>query len=621
MESQDWTVEELVEDYKAGNVNRRQFVNILTGVGISIGVASALLTACGSDTKTTGGTSAVSTPGAGVATTAPQAVTGFKPMKRGGGGQLKVFWWQAPSILNPHLSSGTKDRDGSRIFYEALIAYDQEGNLVPTLAAEAPSKANNGVSADLKTVTFKLKQNVKWHDGKPFTADDVVFTWQYAVDPGTAALTVGDFKNVQNVEKVDNFTVKVTLKEPTLDWSSPWSSSAGLILPKHVFEPFKGGTARDAPANLKPVGTGPYKITDFRPNDLVLADINADYHMENRPFFDKLEMKGGGDAVGAARAVLQTGEYDFGWNLQVDGPQLTAMEKGGAGVLLINAGGSLEHVTLNYTDPNVEVDGEKSSLKAPHPFFTDLKVRQAFNLAMDRQTIVEQLYGKTGEVALVFAYTPSRYVPAGLSFKKDAAKANQLLDEAGWVKGSDGVRAKGGKRMKVLYQTSVNKLRQDTQAVIKKDLEGIGVEVELKAVIADVFFGADPANPDNFPHFYADMQMYTTTRGGPDDLGVFLLQYLSTEVKQKANNWSPANSTRYVSKDFDALYNQAVKETDPTKAADLFKKANQKLIDDVAMIPLVARPNVNAAKKNIKDANLSGWASALWNLPYWHREG
>jgi peptide/nickel transport system substrate-binding protein len=613
--AEDWSVEDLVQQYKAGSISRRDFVARLAGAGISAGLIFAILQACGGGEKRP---TSQQQPGA-VVTTAPQARSTFTPTRRGGGGTVRVLWWQAPSILNPHLSSGTKDRDGSRIFLEPLVAFDAEANLVPILAAEIPSVEKGTLDPGRKWIIWKLKKGVTWHDGTPFTAEDVVFTWQYASDPETAALSQGGYRKIESIEKIDDLTVKVTLKEPTVDWTTPWSNSDGLILPKHVHERYKGKEARNAPANLKPIGTGPYKIVEFRPNDIIIADINPNYHVENRPFFDRIEMKGGGDAPSAARAVLQTGEFDFAWNLQVSWDELEAMEKAGQGVILVTQGGSEEHIQLNYTDPNVEIDGERASLKAPHPFFTDLRVRQAFALAMNKKLIVDQLYGKTGEVAHVYYYTPKKYVP-DVQQEYNLDKANRLLDEAGWRRGPDGVRTKDGKRMKVLFQTSVNKLRQDTQAIIKQDLQKIGVEVELKSVIADVFFAADPGNPDNFPHFYADMQMYTYTRGGPDDYLDIFRSFLSTEVRQKANNWATQNTTRYVSKEFDALYEQAKRELDPVKAAELVKQMNKKLFDDVAVVPLVGRGGVAAAKKNLKDTNLSGWASNLWWLPYWHRE-
>jgi peptide/nickel transport system substrate-binding protein len=527
--AEDWSVEDLAQQYKAGSISRRDFVARLAGAGISAGLIFAILQACGGGEKRP---TSQQQPGA-VVTTVPQARSTFTPTRRGGGGTVRVLWWQAPSILNPHLSSGTKDRDGSRIFLEPLVAFDAEANLVPILAAEIPSVEKGTLDPGRKWIIWKLKKGVTWHDGTPFTAEDVVFTWQYASDPETAALSQGGYRKIESIEKIDDLTVKVTLKEPTVDWTTPWSNSDGLILPKHVHERYKGKEARNAPANLKPIGTGPYKIVEFRPNDIIIADINPNYHVENRPFFDRIEMKGGGDAPSAARAVLQTGEFDFAWNLQVSWDELEAMEKAGQGVILVTQGGSQEHIQLNYTDPNVEIDGERASLKAPHPFFTDLRVRQAFALAMNKKLIVDQLYGKTGEVAHVYYYTPKKYVP-DVQQEYNLDKANRLLDEAGWRRGPDGVRTKDGKRMKVLFQTSVNKLRQDTQAIIKQDLQKIGVEVELKSVIADVFFAADPGNPDNFPHFYADMQMYTYTRGGPDDYLDIFRSFLSTSGNQRS---------------------------------------------------------------------------------------
>src|SRR5205085_11735173 len=116
----------------------------------------------------------------------------------------------------------------------------------------------------------------------------------------------------------DDFTVKVLFDQPTPFWADAFVGSRGMLIPKHLFAHHIGAKSRDAPANLKPVGTGPYKFVDFKPGDMLRGEINTGYHFENRPHFDTIEMKGGGDAVSAARAVIQTGEYDFAWNLQVE---------------------------------------------------------------------------------------------------------------------------------------------------------------------------------------------------------------------------------------------------------------------------------------------------------------
>ncbi|HET9217032.1 MAG TPA: peptide ABC transporter substrate-binding protein, partial [Terriglobia bacterium] len=540
----DWSVRSLLEDLKSGRIGRRQFIATLTRVGIPIGVVASMLASCGSEGDSSGAD-------------APAIADGpFEPKQRGGGGQLKLLYWQAPSILNPHMTRGTKDVDASSLFYEQLLYIDADANFVPRLITEIPNVENGLLDRAGMWVIWKLKSGVKWHDGKPFGADDVVFNWEYAADTNTAAITQGTYTRIRTVERIGDLEVRVMFKEPNLDWSSPWSNSNGMLIPAHVMRPFKGKEARNAPLNLRPVGTGAYKVVEFRPDDLVLAEINAEYHLENRPFFDRIELKGGGDAAGAARAVLQSGEYDFAWNLQVDGNQLEKMEQEGIGTIVKAQGGTIEHILLNFTDPNTEVDGERSSVKVPHPFFSDIKVRQAFALAIDRKTIVERLYVKTASVASFYVWAPSKYVPDS-KWERDLERANRLLDEAGWTKGPDGMRVKNGKRMRVLFQTSNNKLRQDTQAVVKKDLESLGVEVELKAIIADVFFSGDPTNDDTLMHFYADMEMFAQERAGPDDAVVFFQSFDSSQLPQKSNKWAKLNYSRYVNKQFDALHERA----------------------------------------------------------------
>src|SRR6202000_2833564 len=132
-------------------------------------------------------------------------------------------------------------------------------------------------------------------------------------------------------EKIDDLTIKINFDNPTPYWANPFVGQRGAIIPKHHFEAYKGAKSREAPANLKPVGTGPYKFVSFSPGDLVRGEIFNDYHMPNRPFFDTIEMKGGGDAVSAARAVLQTGEYDYAWNMQVEDEILKRLEEAGKG--------------------------------------------------------------------------------------------------------------------------------------------------------------------------------------------------------------------------------------------------------------------------------------------------
>src|ERR1700688_1795847 len=393
----------LIADVKTGRLSRRSFVQRMIAVGLTAPMAGMMLRKSGVVMG---------------ATAIP-----YKPTKAGGGGLLKLLYWQAGTVLNPHFSVRPKDQDGSRIFYEPLAGWDAEGNLVPFLAAEIPSKENDGLAEDGLSVVWKLKRGVKWHDGMPFTADDVVFNWEYARTPDTAAVSVGSYKDIK-VEKIDDFTVRIIFAKPTPFWADAFVGSYGQIIPKHLFADYIGAKSRDAPANQKPVGTGPYMFVDFKPGDVVRAKLNPDYHVPNRPYFDTVELKGGGDAVSAARAVLQTGEYDYAWNMQVEDEILLKLESGGKGKVSIVPGGNVEFMMLNATDPAVEVDGERSSLKTRHPLFRDPAVRQAINLLIDRASIEKFIYGRTGSATANFLNSPERVRSKNVKLEFNIEKAN-----------------------------------------------------------------------------------------------------------------------------------------------------------------------------------------------------
>ncbi|MGH8649701.1 MAG: peptide ABC transporter substrate-binding protein, partial [Burkholderiales bacterium] len=373
----------------------------------------------------------------------------------------------------------------------------------------------------------------------------------------------------------------------------------GMIIPKHLFQAFKGDKSREAPTNLKPVGTGPYRFVDFRPGDLVRGEINTAYHVPNRPLFDKFEMKGGGDAASAARAVLQTGEYDFAWNMQVEWDVLKRLAEGGKGAISQSTTGNIEHIQLNQTDPWTEVDGERSSLKTAHPLLSDLAVRRALNLLVDRASVQEQIYGRTGIATANFLNAPAKFQSKNMKWEFNVEKANQILDQAGWKRGPDGTRVKDGKKLKMVYQTSINAPRQKTQAIVKQACAKAGIEIEIKSVVASVFFSSDPANPDTNRHFNADMQMYNTTQTSPDPQ-FFMNQFLSTEVAQRANKWAGRNTTRWQSAEYDKLWSGAEMEFDPVKRAALFIRMNDLLVSGGAVIPEIWRNRSSAAAAKLR---------------------
>jgi peptide/nickel transport system substrate-binding protein len=541
----------------------------------------------------------------------------YRPDRAGGGGTLKLLWWQGPTLLNPHFAVGTKDQDGSRVFYEPLAGWDPEGNLVPILAAEAPSVEVGTLDKDLMWVVWKLKKGVRWHDGQPFTTEDCVFNWQYAGDLATATVTAGIYKDIK-VSKIDDHAIRIDFAKPTPFWADAFVGPRGMIIPKHLFENYRGANSREAPTNLSPVGTGPYKFLDFRPGDIVRGTRNVDYHMPNRPYFDAIEMKGGGDAVSAARAVLQTGEYDFAWNMQVEDELLKRLEEGGKGHAAIFTTGAVEHIQLNNTDPWTEVDGERSSIKTSHPVLSDQAVRQALNLLVDRRAVENHIYGRTGKATANIVNNPGQFVSRDTSFEFNVVAATKLLDEADWKPGADGIREKKGVRLKLVYQTAINAPRQKTQQIVKQACQQAGIEVEIKAIAASVYFSSDIGNPDTYTKFYTDIQMYANGLGQPDP-GDFMRQFLSSEIASKDNKWQGRNITRWRSTDYDALYHAAERETDPVKRAALFIRMNDLVVKNVVVIPIVHRNGV-AAVSNKLHVSPSGWDSYIWNLYDWYAD-
>jgi len=587
----------MIDEVKDGRMDRRAFVARMIGLGLTAPMATQLLAI--------GGVAMAQSP------------SPYKPTKRGGGGALKLLWWQGPTLLNPHFATGTKDQDGSRLFYEPLACWDANGNLNPVLASEIPSIQNGGLAADARSVTWKLKPGVKWHDGKPFTADDVVFNWEYAKDPATAAVTIGIYRDI-TVEKVDDLTVRILFNKPTPFWADAFVGAAASIIPRHLFADYKGDKSRDAPTNLKPVGTGPYKFVEFKPGDLIRGEINPDYHMPNRPYFDTLEMKGGGDAVSAARAVIQTGEYDFAWNIQVEDEVLLRLEKGGKGKTIYAVGGDTEFIALNFTDPNTEVDGERSSIKTKHPIFSDANVRKALALLVDRDAIKKVIYGRAGRTSANFLNGPEKFVSKNTTWEFSIEKAAKLLDDAGWKPGADGIREKDGKKLKLLYQTSTNGPRQKTQAIVKQACQKAGIDVELKSVVASVFFSSDVGNPDTYAHFYADIEMFQIPMSQPDP-AQHMRRYHSRYVATKENKWQGTNFPRYVNPDYDAAIDAAEADVDPVKRAGFYIKANDLLWQDTVFIPAMHRLKVEACSNTLRPV-ISGWANESDNLHDWYRE-
>jgi len=593
---------DLVQGLRSGRITRREAILRAAAVGLSAGGIASL-----------------------VSQAAPGIARAAAPAKRGSAGTLKLLYWQAPTILNAHLSHGTKDFEAARICCEPLLTVDAAGNFTPVLADRVPSRANGQLAADGTSIVYTLKRGVKWADGRPFTSDDVVFTFQFVQNKQSGATTYASYVNVAKVEPLNAYTVKVTFKAPTPAWYLPFVGTNGVIVPRHALDGYVGTNAQNAPFNSQAFGTGPYKVDQFRPGDLVVFSINEYYRDPDKPAFSQVQMKGGGDATSAARAALQTGEYDYAWNLQVEWPVLQAMMNGGRGTVITGSGGGVEMILCNMTDPNKTVDGQRSSLKAPHLFLTDPKVRQALAMAVDRQTIATQLYGVEGDATANVLTTPTNLASKNTKIVYDIGRANQLLDEAGYRRGPDGIRAKGDVKLQLTLATTVNSLRQKEQEVIKQGWGQLGVVTTLKAVDAGVFFSTDPGNNDTDAHFYNDVEMLTSTYGSPFPSG-YMARYYSgqpeKDLPQKENAWSGFNYPRWQSPEYNKLYDAAQAEFDPKKNAQLWIQMNDLVVAQGVSIPLVDRKMVSGHASSLDvGSNLSPFDNETRNIADWQRRG
>ncbi len=659
MEKHESRIDELRQQIFAKGLNRRDVLKKSLALGLSAPIIAGLLAACGGDddddddggdeptateassgggedptaTEAAGGDDPTATEEAGgdeptateAAADEPTATEEEMADEKGGSGRLNLLNWQAATILNPHLAQGGKDFTASSVYLLPLADFDNDGNLVPVLAKEIPSLDNGLLAEDGTTVTWNLRDDVLWHDGTPFTSKDVVFTWEYVVDPDAAAITTkSNFEAVQSVEAIDDYTVLITFTQGTPAWFDPYTTTQSMVVPEHILKDYMGAAVNDAPFNLAPVGTGPYKVVDFRPGDTVLYEINMDYFEAGKPHFDQVELKGGGDATSAARAVLQTGDVDYSLNLQVEAEVLIDLEDGGVGVLLTPEGPGVERILINRTDPNVEVDGERSSITVPHPALTELPFRQALALLCDRDAIADQLYGPTGNATANILTQPPRFASKNTSWEFNVDTAKQMLADAGWVVEGD-VLSKNGYQCNFVYQSSTNSVRQKTQEVVKQSLEAVGIRTEIKAVDAGVFFSSDAGNPDTYTHFYTDLEMFTNSGT------VYPIRYMSfykstepeLDIPQKSNEWGGRNINRWFgtpeAEEYNQLWLQANEAIDPEVQNELFIGMNDILVNDVVEIPLVARATVNGKSKTIVGDEISVWASSFWDIQNWDR--
>ena len=624
------TLRSLVDDLSSGAISRRDFMTRAGAFGIASGTALVLANAATVSAKNGYRNgfavyqAADGTPAASPEAGAPgRSAENTEGQTRGEGGDLRLIQWQPPAFLSPHVSSGTKEYLGAQPVIEPLIDYNPEAIMIPNLVTEVPSVEAGTLAEDLTWVELTVVEGITWSDGEPLTAADIAFTIDWVMNPENNSTSFSSYEPISGHELVDDYTIRVTFRTPNPFWFDPFTgTSTGNVYPKHILE-VEGSHEQFM---LKPIGTGPYVVESFTPNDEVIFAMNENYREANKPYFSSVYLKGGGDAAAAARAVLQTGEFHYAWNIVLEPDVLAQMAtEDGPGEILAVPGvsASVERVNMQFADPWTEVDGQRSEMNTPHPFLTDPAVRRAVLLGVNRQLIVDNFYGEGQAVATNIIYGDEAVTSTNTVYEYDPEQARQVLEDAGWVLNDNGVREKDGVELNVVYATSVNALRQKIQAVVKANLDEIGFNIMLEQIDAGAYFDASEGVEDNIYKFYWDFNQFQSVPNNPRPLS-FLNGWYSgpdrSNVAQQSNAWNGGNIQRWINDDFDAAYEAAMVETDAERLTELFVEMNDLVMLDDAILPIVLtnNPRVLARRVNRNIIARAAFSYDYWNIANWN---
>jgi peptide/nickel transport system substrate-binding protein len=519
--------------------------------------------------------------------------------------------YQEPETLNTYIGVQTVITYVHKPFAEYLIDVNEKGEYVPVLLSEVPSVANGGVSEDGLTITYKLKKGVKWSDGQPFTSADVKFTWEALVNPKNLVKSRSGYELIESVETPDDHTAVVKYKE----YYAPYLTRFAPVLPKHILGELEN--MNDAPYNRMPVGTGPFRVTEWVSGDHITMEKNPHYREADKIKIDKLFFKIiPSREVGIAQ--IQAGDIDGVWDLIE--AQIPMMEKNPEVSLCLSNALVSERLIMNHSSPVAPNNGNPDF---PHPILADLRVRQAIEYAVDKNTIIDKLlYGKarpgTTEIPDGWAHNPD-VKPT----EYDPEKAKQLLEETGWKPGPDGIRQKDSTRLRLKITTTTgNKLREMVQQVLLAQMKAVGIEFYIENVPSSVLFGSWSNDADRKKGRY-DILMYTTGPG-IDPHQQYEGYFHSKNIPTEANGGSGYNYTRHRDAELDKWLDLAGKAPSMEKRAEAYRKAQERVAQIVPHIYLYRRVNVHAFRNNIKGWKPNGYgiidAVATWNVADWYVE-
>jgi peptide/nickel transport system substrate-binding protein len=611
----------LGQEWAQRGLARRDFLR-LTAAGVSIAAIGGILAACGGETTpTTGASSAPSSAPTTAASTAPTAAAstgasaapsaaaggaatasatrasgtpaasgtpsgggsaGFPsggkyttadPVGKKGGNVVEISFADAKTN-NPMLTSDTSSNYRIGLQFLGLVDINPDNALpFPVLATQVPTRENGGISQDGLTYTFKLRNDVKWHDGQQFTAKDVVFTYQSMMKKELGSPRTSDLvERVASVSNPDDNTVIFKMNKIV----APFITSNCIygIAPQHILgnvpldqikqHPFSTG---DATAS---VGTGPFKFKEWVKDDHATFVKYTGYHL-GEPALDSYIFRVVKDTT-AVVASLKTGEADWGSVPPTSYDEMTKQSNVT----------TTKYDTYNFEFAAFQIDATKTTL------FQQKEVRQALTYALDRDAMAQAIYNGLATVAqgteptLSFAYAPDQMKT---KYTYDPKKAAQLLDAAGWAAGSDGIRAKDGKKLQFTIWTNAgNKARESLITVMQQQWKAIGVD-------------ATPKTED----FASLVTRITETH----DFEVAMLGFSWDVDPDQGTMWSTSaytggfNLGKYSNPQVDKLVDSGLTELDTAKRKQIYIDMQNAVLDDAPSIILVFPQGIASVNKRL----------------------
>jgi peptide/nickel transport system substrate-binding protein len=473
--------------------------------------------------------------------------------------------------------------------------FDEKNEPIPYLVKEVPSLQNGDISADGKTITLHLRDGLKWSDNQPITSEDFRFTWAMQVDSHNTVASAYPYNKVTSVEAPDPKTVVMHFDEPFAPYLTLWHG----IIPAHILQPIftSQGTLDKADWNSNPtVGCGPYVFAEWQKASYARFTINNNF-WGLKPKISEIFFRIVPDTA-AQTAALKNGDGDLGTFFPYS--DVPVLKKAGLSIV---------------TESNGQNEGMFFVInpKVGNPGLADVNVRKAIAMAINRDGINRDLMlGLTKTPASYWDSLPYYNNPPLKNYPYDPAGAKKLLDQAGWVVGTDGVRAKNGVNLDFTYGTTISDIRQNVQAVVQQQLAAVGIKVELQSYESDTFFDqSGPAAQGKI-----DIMEWTDGPSVPDpDVYYWYCNEIPTAENPSGSNW------QYLcDKDLDALLLKQTTQIDPTERQKTISQINQIFYDKVYWLGLWQEPDRWAVNPRLKGVKFSG-VTPFFNVTDWSLTG